>query len=131
MVTVWTNGCFDLLHRGHLEMLQYARSLGSKLIVGIDSDQKVKEDKGITRPINTQADRSFMLRALRCVDEVMIFNSKEELESLIQNAQPDVMVIGSDWREKEVVGQEYATRLEFFDRVGDYSTTNTLESLKS
>ena len=131
MVTVWTNGCFDILHRGHLEMLQYARSLGSKLIVGIDSDQKVREDKGSDRPINTQTDRYFMLQSLQCVDDVVIFNSREDLESLIQTIEPDIMVIGSDWRGKEVVGQQYATRLEFFDRVGDYSTTNMLESLKS
>ena len=131
MVTVWTNGCFDILHRGHLEMLQYARSLGSKLIVGIDSDQKVREDKGSDRPINTQTDRHFMLQSLQCVDDVVIFNSREDLESLIQTIEPDIMVIGSDWRGKEVVGQQYAARLEFFDRVGDYSTTNMLESLKS
>ncbi len=127
MKTVWTNGCFDVLHRGHFEMLQYAKSLGDKLIVGIDTDKKVKLDKGPTRPFNHEKDRKFALECIRHVDEVVIFNTPEELELLIKNYSPDIMVIGSDWKGKPVVGQQYAKKLMFFDRIENYSTTKILE----
>jgi D-beta-D-heptose 7-phosphate kinase/D-beta-D-heptose 1-phosphate adenosyltransferase len=124
---VWTNGCFDILHRGHLEMFKYAKSLGDKLIVGIDSDDKVKKDKGPTRPINRQADRKFMLEGIRYIDKVVIFSSPEELRFNIKLNQPDIMIVGSDWQGKEVIGQEYCKELRFFDRIEGYSTTSVLE----
>lgn len=127
MKVVWTNGCFDVLHRGHFEMLQYAKSLGDKLVVGIDTDKKVKIDKGSTRPFNHQEDRKFALECIRYVDEVVLFNSPQELELLIKTYSPDVMVIGSDWKDKPVVGQQHAKKLMFFDRIGNYSTTKILE----
>jgi rfaE bifunctional protein nucleotidyltransferase chain/domain len=127
MEKIWVNGCFDILHRGHIQMLEYAKSLGSHLCVGIDSDRKVKENKGPTRPYNNEDDRKFLLQALHCVDEVVIFDTKQELEDRIKNMKPSVMVIGSDWEGKEVVGAKYATRVSFYERVGDYSTTNLLE----
>ena len=77
MKTVWTNGCFDILHRGHIEMLAYAKSLGKHLVVGIDSDKKVKLDKGISRPYNTEEDRKTMLTSLKYVDEVVIFDTPQ------------------------------------------------------
>ena len=127
MKYIWTNGCFDILHRGHIEMLKYAKSLGGLLVVGIDSDEKVARDKGFGRPINSAKDRKFILESIEHVDHVVIFNSKEDLEELIKFYKPDVMVIGSDWKNKRVIGASYAAELEFFDRVGDYSTTNILE----
>ena len=130
MRKVWTNGCFDILHRGHLEMFQYAKSLGDYLIVGIDSDEKVKSDKGPERPYNCLDDRKFMLESIKFIDEVVVFNSPEELESLIKLNQPDTMVIGSDWKGKKVVGQQHTKELMFFDRIGSYSTTNILENKK-
>ena len=128
MQIVWTNGCFDILHRGHFEMLKYAKSLGDYLVVGIDASSKVKKDKGPNRPYNSTDDRAFALSSIKYVDEVKIFNSKENLELLIKQTQPDYMVIGSDWKGKQVVGQDYAKKLVFFDRIGDYSTTNILEN---
>ena len=130
MKIVWTNGCFDVLHRGHFEMFKYAKSFGDQLIVGIDSDQKVQNDKGPERPFNSANDRKFALECIKYIDEVVIFNSREELEREIQQLHPDVMVIGSDWRGKTVVGEQYCTELKFFDRIEGYSTTNILESDK-
>ena len=124
---VWTNGCFDILHRGHLEMLKYAKSLGDYIIVGIDSDDKVAKDKGATRPFNNVEDRKFALKSLKYVDEVVVFDSAEKLEIIIRSISPHVMVIGSDWKGKTVIGESFCGELRFFDRIGDYSTTNILE----
>jgi rfaE bifunctional protein nucleotidyltransferase chain/domain len=126
MITVWTNGCFDVLHRGHIELFKHAKSLGEKLIVGIDSDTKVKKDKGNNRPINNVEDRKFILESIKYIDQVLVFHSKEDLENLIKQTKPDIMVIGSDWKNKKVIGDKYANKLLFFDRIGDYSTTNIL-----
>tara|TARA_A100001234_G_scaffold221439_1_gene237525 strand:+ start:9322 stop:9720 length:399 start_codon:yes stop_codon:yes gene_type:complete len=123
----FVNGCFDVLHPGHIELLKYASSLGDYLIVAIDSDRKVAEMKGPERPIFSQSDRSYMLKEIRCVDVVHIFDSKEELESLLDSLRPDTMVVGSDWKGKEVVGSQYAKSVKFFDRIGDYSTTKTIQ----
>ena len=124
---IWTNGCFDVLHRGHIEMFKYAKSLGDKLYVGIDSDEKVKLDKGKDRPVNKLNDRKFLLESIKYIDKVFIFNDREDLESLIKMSEVDIMVIGSDWKDKEVVGAQYTNELVFFDRIEGYSTTNILE----
>ena len=123
---IWTNGCFDVLHRGHIELFKYAKSLGDKLIVGIDSDEKVKKDKGRFRPINTMRDRKFILESIKYIDKVITFNSTQGLEDAIETILPNIMVIGSDWKGKTVIGQQYTDKLIFFDRIGDYSTTNIL-----
>jgi|TARA_B100000900_G_C20316568_1_gene608377 D-beta-D-heptose 7-phosphate kinase/D-beta-D-heptose 1-phosphate adenosyltransferase len=123
----FVNGCFDVLHPGHIEMLKYARSSGDYLIVAIDSDRKVAEMKGPERPIFPQHDRALMLKAIRYVDVVHIFDTKEDLEQLLESIQPDIMVIGSDWKGKEVVGSQYAKSVRFFDRIGGYSTTKTIQ----
>ena len=122
---VWVNGCFDVLHRGHFELFKYAKSKGDKLIVGIDADEKVREAKGASRPINTQGDRKFVLQCIRYIDEVVIFNTPKELECLIKRLNP-IMVVGSDWKGKTVVGSQFAQEVSFFDRIGDYSTTKIL-----
>jgi D-beta-D-heptose 7-phosphate kinase/D-beta-D-heptose 1-phosphate adenosyltransferase len=124
---VWTNGCFDVLHRGHIELFRYARSLGDELIVGIDTDEKVKKDKGKNRPINNLHDRILMLQSIKYIDKVIPFDSTTELERTLKWIHPSVMVIGADWKGKDVIGKKHADKLIFFDRVGDYSTTKILE----
>jgi len=127
---VWTNGCFDILHIGHVELFKYAKSLGDVLIVGIDSDEKVAKDKGPERPFNTVMDRMKILRAIKYVDDVFIFDTTQELADTIKKLSPDVMVIGSDWKGKKVIGEEYTKELRFFDRIAGYSTTDILENRK-
>jgi D-beta-D-heptose 7-phosphate kinase/D-beta-D-heptose 1-phosphate adenosyltransferase len=129
MKIIFVNGCFDVLHPGHIQLFEYARSLGDYLIVAIDSDKKVGEMKGPSRPIFCQDDRARTLEAIRYIDVVHIFNSKEELEDLIKTINPDIMIVGSDWKGKEVVGGQYAKEVRFFDRVGEYSTTRTIQGL--
>lgn len=129
MKKVFVNGTFDLLHRGHLELLNYAKSLGDRVYVAIDTDRRVSEKKGPTRPIYNQEERKFFLENLKSVDKVFFFDSDLELESIINFIQPDLMVVGSDWRGKSVIGSMYAAELIFFDRISDYATTKTVQSI--
>jgi D-beta-D-heptose 7-phosphate kinase/D-beta-D-heptose 1-phosphate adenosyltransferase len=126
---IFVNGTFDILHRGHLELLNYAKSLGDYLCVGIDTDDRVKEKKGPTRPIHNQDERKFFLENLKAVDEVKLFSSDEELEGLVKSFKPNIMVVGSDWKDKSVIGSYYAAELIFFDRIGDYATTKTIQDI--
>ena len=127
MVTIWVNGCFDVLHRGHIELLEYARKQRDRLVVGIDTDQRVKASKGPFRPFNTLDDRKYFLESIRYVDKVVTYETDEELEQHLQDNNVKVMIIGSDWRGKKIVGQQYCDELVFFDRIGNYSTTKILE----
>ena len=126
---VWTNGCFDILHRGHIELFRYAKSLGDELVVGIDSDKKVKEDKAKDRPINNLQDRMFMLQSIKYIDKVIPFDTTKELRDTIKWYRPNIMVIGSDWKGKEVIGDMFVDKLVFFDRIGEYSTTKLSKHL--
>tara|TARA_R100000152_G_C6560221_1_gene31335 strand:+ start:66 stop:464 length:399 start_codon:yes stop_codon:yes gene_type:complete len=126
--TIWVNGCFDVLHRGHIELLRFAKGLGDKLIVGIDHDARVKAAKGPSRPHNSFEDRKCVLEALRSVDAVVGFGSDDELVKCIQEIKPFRMVVGSDWKGKRVIGEQSAGAVVYFDRIGDYSTTKTLEN---
>lgn len=126
MKKVWVNGCFDILHRGHYELFNYAKSLGDFLTVGIDSDDKIAKDKGPDRPFNKVQDRVYALESLKAVDKVVTFNTREELKNSIQEYSPDILVVGSDWKNKEVVGWRYAKKIVYFNRIEGYSTTNIL-----
>lgn len=128
-MNIFVNGTFDILHRGHLELLNYAKSLGDYLCVGIDTDDRVREKKGSTRPIHNQDERKFFLENLKAVDEVKLFSSDEELEGLVKSFKPDIMVVGSDWKGKSVIGSYCAAELIFFDRIGDYATTKTIQDI--
>ena len=127
--SVFVNGTFDVLHLGHLALLNYAKSLGDKLFVAIDSDERVRQLKGSTRPIYDVYQRKVMLLNLKAVDEVEIFSSDEELEMWIKQINPSIMVVGSDWRNKTVIGSQYAKRLEFFERIDEYSSTKTIQDI--
>ena len=125
--TSFTNGCFDILHTGHIKLFQYLKNNSDKVIIGIDSDKRVKELKGSKRPVNNEKDRKLMLNSLVYVDEVHVFDSAEELEALVRKVSPDLMVVGSDYRDKTVVGGQYAKKLEFFEKIDGYSSTNILQ----
>ncbi len=127
-MNIFVNGTFDILHRGHLKMLEYAASLGNHLLVAIDTDRRVRELKGPTRPINNQEDRRFMLSRLKGINEVRLFDSDDELEHIIQVYQPDVMVKGSDYRDKPIIGEEHCREISFYEHTS-HSTTNTIKSI--
>ena len=126
---IFVNGTFDILHPGHVQLLNYAKSLGDTLTVGIDSDDRVREKKGPTRPVNPVGDRAYMLSNLEAVDYIVVFDSDEELERCIKTVKPDIMVVGSDWKDKSVIGGMYAAELRFFDRIEEYATTKTIQSI--
>jgi len=129
MKRIVVNGTFDILHRGHIELLNYAKSLGDHLLVLIDSDALVNFKKGPGRPINNQWDRIMMLQNLKSVDEVKLFNTDKELEDLLCNYAPAVMVKGSDYRQQTIVGEDYCDSIIFFERLDDYSTTKTIQDI--
>ena len=128
-VRVFVNGTFDLLHPGHISLLNWAKTLGDYVIVGIDTDDRVREKKGPTRPIYNQEDRGLMLIALSSVDEVRYFDSDESLEALVKDIKPDVMVVGSDWKDKSVIGSYWSSDLKFFDRIEEYATSKTVQCI--
>ena len=129
MKHIFVNGTFDILHPGHVQLLNYAKSLGDSLTVGIDSDRRVREKKGPTRPVNSVGDRAYMLQNLKAVDYIVVFDSDEELERCIKTVKPDIMVVGSDWKDKSVIGSMYSAELRFFDRIEEYATTKTIQSI--
>ena len=126
---VFVNGTFDLLHRGHLELLNYAKTLGDRVYVGIDSDRRVSEMKGPSRPIYSVEDRKFFLENLKAVHRVAVFDSDTQLAAMVEFIKPHVMVVGYDWKNKSVIGSMSAAKLVFFDRVSDYATTKTVQSI--
>ncbi len=127
-MNIFVNGTFDILHRGHIEMLRYAKGLGSHLLVCIDSDARVSELKGPNRPVNNQYDRQFMLENLKWVDRCWVFSDEEELEELIQSYCPDIMVKGSDYKDKRIVGAQYCKEIRFYDHTG-HSTTGLIQRI--
>lgn len=127
MIKIFVNGTFDILHKGHLELLSFAKSQGDFLTVAIDSDRRVKELKGNSRPINMQEDRANMLFHLKMVDNVVIFDTNEDLIRLI--SEHDIMVKGSDYRDKPIVGIEVCKKIIFFDLLNGYSTTKKIQSI--
>ena len=129
MINVWVNGCFDILHPGHIELFKVAKSLGDRLIVGIDDDEKVKKDKGVERPINSLFFRKTMLESIRYIDIVLPFGSRNELENLIELYSPDILLVGSDWKNGDVVGRQYAKEVRFFNRIGNHSTSNIITKI--
>ena len=128
MNRVIVNGSFDVLHVGHIKLLEYAATFGP-VIVLIDSDRRIKELKGPTRPINGLYERITLLRALKSVDEVEVFDSDLELETLIREYSPDIMVKGSDYIGQSIIGACYCNEIKFYDRIEQYSTTKTIQDI--
>lgn len=125
---VFTNGCFDLLHVGHVTYLEKARALGDHLILGLNTDASVRRLKGETRPLVHELDRARVLSALGCIDGVVLFDQDTPTE-LIKELQPDILVKGGDYRPDQVAGREYAGRVEIIDFEDGYSTTGVVEKI--
>ena len=126
---VFTNGCFDIGHRGHIEMLKASKQLGDWLVVGVNTDQSVRRLKGESRPVNNESDRKVMLESLDFVDEVILFDEDTPLE-LIQRVQPDIITKGGDYTVDTVVGNQLA-KVVILPTVDDYSTTKTIQRINN
>lgn len=130
---VFTNGCFDILHRGHVEYLAQAADLGDVLVVGLNTDASVKRLKGESRPVNDEQSRALLLSALQFVDAVVLFDDDTPYE-LIKQVQPDVLVKGNDYKPEEIVGYDIVTarggKILTIDLVEGFSTTNIIKRMK-
>ena len=129
MKIVWRNGTFDILHPGHIQLFKAARALGDRVIVATDTDEKIRTDKGDHRPINDLCYRVSMLEAIKYIDVVHTFGSRQELEGLIQLYDPDIILLGDDWRGGDVVGEEFVKEVRFLPRVGNYSSSNVIKKI--
>ena len=131
---VFTNGVFDLLHRGHVRYLQDARALGDALIVAVNSDRSVRANKGPSRPINPQRERAEVLLALACVDAAVIFD-EETPHAIISRIQPDVLVKGADWAEDNIVGRDVVEgrggKVVRIELAPGYSSTELIRRVKA
>lgn len=125
---VFTNGCFDILHAGHVSVLEFARSKGDELVVGLNSDASVRRLKGPSRPVNTQADRAFVLAGLESVSAVCIFD-EDTPYNLIKQVRPDVLVKGGDYKPSQIVGREFAKKVVRFALLKGRSTTNIIKKV--
>lgn len=124
---VFTNGCFDILHVGHMQLLKYCKSIGHLVVVGLNSDSSISRLKGPSRPINSQEDRKVMLESIKYVDKVFIFDELTPL-NLIKQIKPNVIVKGGDYTEDEVVGNKLA-EVRIFNYVEGYSTTKAIQNI--
>lgn len=126
MKKIFVNGTFDILHMGHLAMLNFAKSLGDHLVVAIDSDERVKRLKGEDRPINNVYERRVMLENLKAVDQVEIFDTDEDLINIIKTC--DIMVKGGDYSSLPIIGKEFIT-VVLFERLNEYSSTKKIQHI--
>jgi len=126
MSIVFTNGCFDIIHRGHLELLKFCKGNGNTVIVGLNSDKSVKKLKGSFRPVNSEADRVFLLESLKFVDSVIVFD-EDTPYNLIKQIKPDIIVKGGDYKIEDVIGNDLC-KVRIFKYVEGYSTTKTIQS---
>ena len=127
MKKVFVNGAFDVLHSGHLDMLDYAASLGDHLLVAIDTDTRIEYNKGKGRPFNKLSIRKRLMMSLKPVSSVAVFNTDQDLIDLIRRVGPDIMVKGSDWKGKPIIGEEYCKKVIFYERTNGESTTKTIK----
>ena len=125
----FTNGCFDLMHIGHVKYLEKAGKGSRVLIVGLNSDASISRIKGSTRPIITQSSRAAVLAALESVDFVVIFNEDTPYK-IIAAIKPDILIKGADWKGKSVVGEDLVKKVEFIKYIQGFSTTNIIEKIK-
>jgi D-beta-D-heptose 7-phosphate kinase/D-beta-D-heptose 1-phosphate adenosyltransferase len=133
-IIVFTNGCFDVVHRGHIEFLRFCKLQGNIVVVGLNSDSSVKKIKGPDRPINNQHDRTAVLAALETVDYITVFDEPDPL-NLIKKIKPDVLVKGQDWAQKGIIGAEfvesYGGRVVLAPLVEGKSSSATIKKIRS
>lgn len=131
---VFTNGCFDLLHRGHVHLLREAKACGDLLIAGVNSDKSIKQIKGPTRPVLPELDRSELLAAMEMVDYVVLFDEPDPYE-LVSAIRPDVLVKGGDWSSEKIIGaglvKEAGGRVVVIPYIKGFSTTEIIERIKN
>ena len=127
MKTIFTNGCFDVLHRGHFELLKHCHSLG-RVVVGVNTDSSIKRLKGADRPFFNEIDRAFMLECCQYVDEVILFDDDTPY-NLIKQIKPDIIVKGGDYKPSQVVGSDLS-EVVIFNYIQGYSTSNTLAGVR-
>ena len=125
MIKIWVNGTFDVMHIGHIKLLEHASSLGI-VRVGLDTDERIREKKGPDRPVNTLQDRIDFMKSIKYVDSVVSFGSSKELEDRIREWDADVMVIGDDYEYHEIIGNHLVNKISFFDKIKNKSTTKIL-----
>ena len=124
---IWINGCFDVLHHGHFQLIAHAKSLGDELTIGIDSDRRVKESKGDGRPFHNQKQRIYNLFQINGVNGIVVFDTDKELSDAIKEYQPDIFVIGEEYKDKGIIGRKHAKKIEYFTKVEGFSTTGLLD----
>ena len=129
MRIIWVNGCFDTLHLGHIELLKFAKSRGDLLFVGIDSDARIRQKKGEKRPIQDEKTRFTILSNLIMVDKVCIFDTDYQLERVIADYNVVEIVIGDEYKDKNIIGSQYCENITFFPRIEQYSTTKIVEKI--
>lgn len=125
----FTNGCFDILHAGHVSVLEFSRAKGDALVVGLNSDESVRRLKGPSRPVNKEADRALVLAALEAVDAVCVFE-EDTPYNLIKLVRPDVLVKGGDYKPGQIVGREFAKKVARFALLKGRSTTNIIKKVQ-
>lgn len=142
-MNIWVNGCFDILHTGHIDLLWYAKLYGTEglsypdaiaandLYVGTDSDARVKMLKGEDRPINDVYDRMKMLENLKMINSVVMFHNNKELEYFIKTFEIDYLVIGDDYKDKRIIGAEFTKNGVVYYPKNDKSTTNIINKIKT
>jgi D-beta-D-heptose 7-phosphate kinase/D-beta-D-heptose 1-phosphate adenosyltransferase len=122
----WLNGCFDVLHIGHIKLFQKAWEQGNDVIVGIDSDERIQQSKGKGRPINTLPDRIAFLKSIKYIKEVIPFHTDDDLNSLVKRFQPEYFVIGEEYKDKKIIGKEWAKEMIYVPRYGRISSSSII-----
>ena len=128
---IWTNGVFDILHPGHVELLRIARSLGDYLVVGLDHDERVQQLKGPNRPINSWKYRKEMLESIRYVDHVVGFNNDDEIRALLELFKPHLVVDNSNWTPERTPYMPSGIEVRKFGLLGEHSTTGIVEKIRN
>ena len=122
----WVNGCFDVLHVGHIKLFKKAWELGNPVVVGIDGDERIRQSKGNDRPINTLPNRIEFLKSIKFIKEVIPFHSDEDLNSIIKRFSPEYFVIGEEYKDKQIIGEEWVENIVYVPRYGGVSASSII-----